>query len=284
VTKIMALIDGSIYSQGVCDYAVWATAGVPATVGLLHVVGRRGASSATINFSGTLVVDGRDQLLDELASLDEIQGKLTQRRGRILLDQAKEWLVEAGVAEVTASLRNGDLIETVLEFEPDTDLIVIGKRGEAADFAKLHLGSNLERVVRASGKPVLVTARAFQPIKRFLIAFDGGVSSMKAVDHIARNPLYAGLECQILTVGVDTPKARKQLDDAAALLRAGGLDVQSELLSGQPDKVVANRVETGGIDLLVMGAYGHTRIRSLIIGSTTTELIRSCMIPVMLFR
>ena len=284
MTKIMALIDGSMYSQGVCDYAVWATAGVPATVGLLHVVGRRGASSAPINFSGTLVVDGRDQLLDELASLDEIQGKLTQRRGRILLDQAKGWLVKAGVAEVTASLRNGDLIETVLEFEPDTDLIVIGKRGEAADFAKLHLGSNLERVVRASGKPVLVTARAFQPIKRFLIAFDGGVSSMKAVDHIARNPLYAGLECQILTVGVDTPKARKQLDDAAALLRSGGLDVQSELLSGQPDKVVANRVETGGIDLLVMGAYGHTRIRSLIIGSTTTELIRSCMIPVMLFR
>ena len=284
MTKLMALIDGSIYSQSVCDHAVWATAGAPATVGLLHVLGRRGALSTPINFSGTLVVDGRDQLLDELASLDEDQGKLTQRRGRILLDQAKARLLEAGVTEVTASLRNGDLIETVLEFEPDTDLIIIGKRGEAADFAKLHLGSNLERVVRASGKPVLVAARAFRPIKRFLIAFDGGVSAMKAVDHIASNPRYAGLECQMLTVGADTPKARKQLDDAAALLRAGGFEVQAELLPGQPDKVIAERVETAGIDLLVMGAYGHSRIRSLIIGSTTTEMIRSCMIPLMLLR
>jgi nucleotide-binding universal stress UspA family protein len=33
-----------------------------------------------------------------------------------------------------------------------------------------------------------------------------------------------------------------------------------------------------------MGAYGHSRIRTLIIGSTTTEVIRSCLIPVLLFR
>jgi len=38
------------------------------------------------------------------------------------------------------------------------------------------------------------------------------------------------------------------------------------------------------IDLLLMGAYGHSRIRNLIIGSTTTSMIRSCKIPVLLFR
>ncbi len=32
------------------------------------------------------------------------------------------------------------------------------------------------------------------------------------------------------------------------------------------------------------GAYGHSRIRNLIIGSTTTEMIRSCKIPIVLFR
>jgi len=48
--------------------------------------------------------------------------------------------------------------------------------------------------------------------------------------------------------------------------------------------VISRRVEAGGVDLLVMGAFGHSRIRSLIIGSTTTEMIRSCKIPVMLAR
>jgi len=39
-----------------------------------------------------------------------------------------------------------------------------------------------------------------------------------------------------------------------------------------------------GIGLLVMGAYGHSRIRNLVIGSTTTEMLRICPVPVMLFR
>ncbi|HSP25858.1 MAG TPA: universal stress protein [Saliniramus sp.] len=47
-------------------------------------------------------------------------------------------------------MRNGDLVEALQEYERDCDLVIIGKRGEAADFAKLHLGSNLERVVRSS--------------------------------------------------------------------------------------------------------------------------------------
>jgi nucleotide-binding universal stress UspA family protein len=48
--------------------------------------------------------------------------------------------------------------------------------------------------------------------------------------------------------------------------------------------VISDAVEREGIDLLVMGAYGHSRIRNLIIGSTTTEMVRSCKIPVILYR
>lgn len=285
MSKLMALIDGSIYSQSVCDHAAWIVGGADdASVSLLHVLGRRGGSSAPVNLSGTLEVDGRDVLLDELASLDEQRARLAQRRGRVLLDEAKERLTAAGVGDVNVILRNGDLIGTVHEFEPELDLIVIGKRGEAADFAKLHLGSNLERVVRSTTKPVLVASRAFKPIKSFLIAFDGGVSAMKAVDYIAGNPAFAGLDCQILTVGSDTADARAKLESAAVVLRGSGFTVEAEVVPGQADKVIASRVEAGDVDLLVMGAYGHSRIRSLIIGSTTTEMIRSCLIPVMLFR
>ena len=284
MTKLMALVDGSIYSQSVCDHVAWVGGGGDVSVRLLHVLGRRGASSAPANLSGTLEVDGREALLDELASLDEQQAQLAQRRGRIILEEAKGRLEEAGVGEVVMTLRNDDLIETTLEFEADADLIVIGKRGEAADFAKLHLGSNLERVVRSSSKPVLVAARAFKPIKRFLVAFDGGTSATKAVYHIAHNAVFSGLEGQLLMVGSDTAEARSKLDKAVSMLKAGGLSVQADVVSGQADKVITSRVEEAGIDLLVMGAYGHSRIRSLIIGSTTTEMIRSCLIPVMLFR
>jgi nucleotide-binding universal stress UspA family protein len=55
----------------------------------------------------------------------------------------------------------------VADVEGDARVILIGKRGEAADFAKGHLGSNLERIVRASHKPVFVASRASGRFQRF---------------------------------------------------------------------------------------------------------------------
>ncbi len=167
----------------------------------------------------------------------------------------------------------------------DADLLVFGKRGEAADFAKLHLGSNLERVVRASQKPIFVASRAFKPISRVLIAFDGGPSVGRAVNYLcASHELFAGLAMHVLYVGERTDSTAKLVGDVAARLRSTGYDASSEVRSGQPEVVISDSVERSGFDLLVMGAYGHSRIRSLIVGSTTTEMVRSCLIPVVLFR
>ena len=284
MTKLLVLIDGSIYSKSVCDHAAWVAERTKASVDLLHVLGRRTVSSVPADFSGNLNADARDTLLEELTSLDEQQAKLAQKRGRLILEEAKAQLTQAGIAEVTIKLRNGDLLETVQEFEPEADLILIGKRGEAADFASLHLGSNLERVVRASHKPVLVASRAFKPVGSFLIAYDGGASAEKAVDHIAGGHLFPGLACRLLMTGQPDAAMKAKLEAAAAKLRSAGYEVTAGVEAGQPDAVIARIVEQEGIGLLVMGAYGHSRIRTLIIGSTTTEMIRSCLIPVMLFR
>jgi nucleotide-binding universal stress UspA family protein len=283
VTKLIAMIDGSIYSQSVCDHAAWVAVRTAAAIEILHVLGRRDVASAPADLSGSLDADARDLLLQELASLDEQKAKLSQKRGRLILEQAKQSLQKAGVSDVQTKLRHGDIVETVQEFETGADLIIIGKRGEAADFAKLHLGSNLERIVRTSRTPVLVASRAFRPINRFLIAFDGGPSVTKAIQHIAKGALFRGIECRLLMVGKETIDTRAHLEDAATLLRSNGYAVQTAIEPGQPDSVISTKVEQDSIDLLVMGAYGHSRIRSLIIGSTTTEMIRSCKVPVLLF-
>jgi nucleotide-binding universal stress UspA family protein len=54
--------------------------------------------------------------------------------------------------------------------------------------------------------------------------------------------------------------------------------------SGDPEAVIGEYVRTAGIDLLVMGAYGHSQVRRLLVGSTTSTMIRTCLVPVMLFR
>lgn len=281
--KIVALVDGSVYSASVCDHAAWIAQRTGAPVELIHVLGRRDAVP-TEDRSGTIALGARTALLTELAELDARRARLIGQRGRAILDDARGLLERAGLPDVTTRLRQGDIVETVADLEPEAGVIVIGKRGEAADFARGHLGSNLERIVRASTRPVVVAARAFRPVAKVLIAFDGGPSSLKAVELVAESALFRDLAVVVATVGDPGAGTAAALDAALARLRPAGLAADAVVLPGQPEDALGRFVEETGIDLLVMGAYGHSRIRSLIIGSTTTAMIRSCKVPVVLVR
>jgi nucleotide-binding universal stress UspA family protein len=276
--KIIALVDGSVYAQSVCELAGWAGARLGASVEVLHVLGRREGGERDL--SGSIRLGARTALLEELAALDAQRAKLVMHRGRAILEDAKAVLAKAGVADAATRLRHGDLLE---EIGAEPDLIVVGKRGEAADFAKGHLGSNLERIVRGTKVPVLVAARAFVPVTKVLLAFDGGPSSLRAVEHIAQSPLYKDIAVTAVSVG-EGALMQAGLADAQVRLTAAGLKAEVRQVAGQPEIALAKLIEDEGFQALVMGAYGHSRIRSLIIGSTTTEMIRSCKVPVMLVR
>jgi nucleotide-binding universal stress UspA family protein len=281
---ILACTDGSIYAESIVDHTAWMSARMGGgAVRVLHVLDRAEAL-APADRSGALGMDTSAALLRELAALDEARGKVALRRGRALLEAAEARLRQAGVAEVSTLLRHGSLGDTVLECEADAGLVVVGKRGEAADFAVGHLGANLERVVRASIRPVLVTARAFRPIQRFAIAYDGGKVAQKAVEHIARTATLDALDCHLLAVAASSGAGAALLETPAAVLAQAGKPVTATVLHGETDQAIAAHVVAAGIDLLVMGAYGHGRIRNLIVGSTTTALLRSCKIPVLVFR
>ncbi|NBC95421.1 MAG: universal stress protein [Deinococcus-Thermus bacterium] len=279
---VLACIDGSVYTSTVADHAAWAAARLGAPVEVLEVLGRREVSST--DRSGRIVPAARRQLLEQLAEVDAERAKLLHKQGWLDLEEAEARIRAAGVEEVTTLLRHGDLLETLAEREADAQLVVIGKRGEAADFAKLHLGSNLERIVRTSRRPILIATRNYRPIRRVLIAFDGRTSAMKAVDDISRSPLYAGLTCELLFAGTPDEDQRRKLEAAATQLRAGGLAAEIRVEPGEPAAVIGGAVEEGGDQMLVMGAYAHSRLRSLVIGSTTTELIRSCKLAIMIYR
>ena len=284
MTKIIALIDGSAYTQSVCDFGAWAAQKTAGSLELVHVITQNYLASGPNNLSGNLTLGARTALLEELTAHDEEAARLAQKRGRIILDAAKGHVEDQGLDRVTARLRHEDLVEAVHDIEDEADLILIGKRGEHADFNTMHLGSNLERVVRAATKPVLVAARAFKPIERAVIAFDNGPSVHKAIAHIAQGQLFPGIALHLVSAGKEEPKTRQALEAAAKSLIDNGHDVVTSIKEGEPEAVISDYITAQSIDLLVMGAYGHSRIRNLLIGSTTTHMIRQCRVPVMLFR
>jgi nucleotide-binding universal stress UspA family protein len=133
-------------------------------------------------------------------------------------------------------------------------------------------------------RPVLVASRRFQPIGRFLIAYDGGPSVMRAIDFVVASPLLQGAACHLLRAGHVDEKAGWYLSEAADRLRSAGYEVTPHASPGDPAGLIAEAVEREGAHLLVMGAYGHSPIRNLILGSTTTTMVRTCQVPVLMFR
>lgn len=282
--KLIAFLDGSQYAKSVCDHAAWVAGKVGGSVSLIHVLGRRDESKAPVDLSGSIGLGARTALLEELAELDGKSARLAHQLGRAILDDAREILQTAGIDDVSSMLRNDNIVDTVRAFEDEANLIIIGKRGEAHQSDENHLGSNFENVVRSSHKPILVASMEFQPVKRCLVAFDGGVSALKAVDYLARKPVFNDIECRLLSVAEPGNDMLQQLGAAEAKLSDAGYQVEATVQAGQVENVIGEAIKTDRIDLLLMGAYGHSRIRNFIIGSTTTAMIRTCKVPVLLFR
>ena len=284
--KVLLCTDGSNYSRISYEYAAWLGQRIDASFEILYVTDiRKQKAEADRDLSGNIGIDAYQSLLAKLVELEREKARINQQRAKIILEEAKNFLTEKGIEQVHLTHRTGFLVDNFHEFEQNADLIILGKRGETAAFAPEHLGANLERIVRASHRPCFVTSRSFQPIERVLLAYDGSVSCQKALQYLVDSSLFQGLKLHLINVakhGQDT--AQKLLDNAQETLVKADFNPDCQVLQGYKEKVIANYVEKHKINFLIMGAYGHSRIRHLVIGSTTTQMLRSCQIPVLLFK
>ncbi|RRJ95178.1 universal stress protein [Opitutaceae bacterium TAV4] len=281
---ILTCTDGSIYASSIYDHTAWAARRLKVPVRVLHMLEPVSTVSLTTDFTGIIGPDAQNQLAAELMALEAAQERVNRTRSDALLAAARDHLAKAGVTDVRAEVLPGELVDAITTYNGASGLVVMGKRGEHVDFAKGHLGSNLERVIRTSQEPVLVASRVFRPIGRVLFAWDGSSSAQKALNYILTRPLLQRLHFLLLTVGdADTARAA-ETGLARSRLAAAGFDVEARHVAGDVSDVIAATVEREAFNLLVMGAYGHSRIRQLFVGSTTSDMIRNVQIPVLLFR
>lgn len=282
--KLLCAIDASTYGPSLCDHAAWFANRMAASVDVLHVLDRdeRGAG-AGLDLSGSVGLGASEVLLEQLTKADEARAQAAQAHGRDMLEGAARRLTEAGVAKVNLIHRHGEVAETIIELEAGYDLVIIGKRGEGRNFEEGRLGAKVERVVRGSVRPILVAPRVFMPITRVVVAFDGGASAIKALNHVLSSQAFAELEI-VVAIVADAGAQRDARVQAAQGLLAGRANAAVKTLEGVVEAVLKGELRQGQGDLLVMGAYGHSRIRELFLGSTTTAMVRTGKVPVLLFR
>jgi nucleotide-binding universal stress UspA family protein len=284
---ILLCTDGSSFAESVYKYGAWFAIQLNAQINVLFVTDIRSQKvSSTGNLSGSIGLGASENLLDELVNLEHEKAKLNNKRARLILQNASEALTSEGIEDFKLTNKTGFLVDCFHEFEENSELIVLGKRGEGAEFASGHLGANLDRIVRSSSKPCLVTPREFKPIERILVAYDGSLSGQKILQFLGDYPFFQNLEIHLLTVAKSNSDqtAVARLNEAKQWLQRARFEPVCSLLEGEPEKAIANYITQQDISLLLMGAYGHSRIRHLVIGSTTTQILQSSNIPVLVFR
>ena len=287
MNRILLCTDGSIFSHSSYMYGIWLATRLNAKVNILHVSDTRNQLIAGgSHLSGSIGIDASDILLQQLVALEYKKAKLNHQKGNLILQDAESILTDGGVLALETMHKVGVLVDFLPELESDVDLIILGKRGETADFASGHLGANLERILRSSHKPCLVTSRQFNPITKVLLAYDSSKSCEQILLFLIDSPAFKGLDLHIINVtkSPEDVKTSLQLKQAEEKTLTVGFKPVCLSIQGNPETVIDKYIKENNINLLLMGAYGHSRIRHLVIGSTTTQILRSSDIPVLVFR
>ncbi|WP_297202799.1 universal stress protein [uncultured Pluralibacter sp.] len=271
---VVACVDGSPSTGPVCDYAAWAAAGLSAPLALLHVLEKDG-HPAVSDLSGSIGIDSKELLTEELVRVEGERSRLLMAQGKAILTGCAERLSRAGVPEVCQLQMHGALDEILAGLD-DVRLMVLGQRG-----AEHTVGSQLESVIRLQKEPVLVVPETFSAPSRVLFAWDGSEASRRNLTRLTVSPLLRGLNCHVVMVNGDDAS----LHDAQQILQAAGIDAESRLIQDESvSRGLCRYAEENGADLIVMGAWGHSRLRRFFIGSHTTAMLAESHYPLLMLR
>lgn len=284
---VLACIDGSAISSAVCDYAVWIAQRVGAPLKLLHNIEHQ-ETPVTSDLTGNIGLGSQEHLLEDLTKLEQQRSKLLMQQGKLMLETAKQRAQQSGIADPITVQRHGSVAESLIDLEDDIHVLVLGVRGADHEKQQEKIGSHLEMMIRAIHRPILVVNDEFKTPETIMLAYDGSEAAEKVVDMVAKSPLYKGFTCHLVCVNKNTENAEnadKLLQQASEkLAKASGLTLITASLSGKADQELCAYQEKHAIDLTIMGAFSHTRLREMLLGSFTIKMLVNTKKPLLLLR
>lgn len=281
--SVVACIDGSEAALAVCDYAAWACTRMGEPLVLLHVLDEEKYPALT-DYSGSIGLGSREQLQEELVQLDQQRSKLALKQGHLMLDDAEQRVTRAGITSVTKRQRHDELANSLVELEPESRLFVMGLHGESSAAEGRHVGSQLETVIRRVHRPVLLVPDDYSEPRSAMLAFDGSETAFRSIELLAGTPVFRTLPFHLVMIGEDNDAHREQLKRAEAMLQEDFTDLTVAIRQGDVEQALHSYQEEQGVDVLIMGAYGHSRIRRFLVGSTTTKMLESAKKPLVILR
>lgn len=276
--EILIPTDGSDYSRTALEYGIYIAQRLDARLTGLHVIDIKVLQGPVLNDIGSAA-----GLCPGPEFFSVIEKTLEIRADNILgefRNRCEAQGLRPDVRKVT-----GIIDEEIIREGQAADLILLAQRGEHYPLSRsVLLGSTAEAVVRKSGKPVLVTPVRFVEIESMGIAYDGSPPAERALKIAAELSDKARWP---LTVLIVTDQARLSADLSAkveAALDDYIIDKDIIVLGGKEEKEILKFIDEGAVELMLMGTHGHSRFKELLLGSTTSHVVRKSRIPVLLTR
>lgn len=208
----------------------------------------------------------------------------SRQRGQHLLAILKEKAIAAGVEVTTEALAAPipALGDTAALHARYGDLSLVG--WEAGNMTSR---ATAEAVVFGSGKPTILLPELWEasPLDHVAIAWDGSRVAARAVAD-AHLFLERATRISVLTVVDEKPLKEKGSGEHLAIaLRARGLNAEAVEIKAQDCPIAETLQQTAiekGVRLLVMGGYGHSRLRDFVLGGATQGVLADLLMPVLL--
>lgn len=280
MNRVIACIDASPCINALADAAAWIAQQTGRELVLLQVLDYYPASYHLGEISGVIGFESNAMLLKELAELEQKQSELALDYSNNLLQHISEKIREKYGLEVKHIQEKGDFLEQSLQvLEPD-DIALIGRVGERSAEKNKPLGTNVENFIRGANCTVMTIGEHFTPPTRFIFAYEYSPTCINMMKRIAQSDLLRLLQCHLLYVG-DHPDL---LQDPQHYLTSQGIDVVSVSRYGDvADEILAYQQELA-IQLIVLGAFSHSKLHQFFLGSITTKIFRHSKVPLLVVK
>ena len=282
--NISAFLDEESHSASVCNYAIWAAEKLQAPLHMLHILACRLEQPAGVIKASSLQFASQDALLRERLENQQREAALAAAYGQQLLAAARIKAAVKGLVGERYSEQQGLLKKLLPAIEQDAQWVVAGQHHFSGNNPNDWTSTSVASELRSLQRPLLVSAERFTPPSRVILAFDGLLTGFNAVDAVAGNALLKGSKCHlVMAIGALESREEKMIW-ARSTLEAHGFDVTSSIVAGDPQTVLHESIANYAADLLVMGAYGQTKDRQLVVGSTIARMLRTSPISCLVLR
>lgn len=201
------------------------------------------------------------------AQAEEAQGTLT---AAFEADCARD-----GIAMRPLSFE-GDPAAQAAATSATCDLVIAGHDVTFRGTGSERNSDTLSALLQATPRPVVVCPDAVPPEGAVLVAYDGSLPAMRALQLFVLTGCWQGRRVTVLSVDAEADAAARVAADAQAFLTLHGYEVTTKAVtSGVSPAEVIDLQLAEGYELLVMGAYGRRGLKEFIFGSTTETVLGS---------